>query len=268
MAHILLLTDFSDSSLHAARYAVHLFGRTGHRYHLFHAYIDPGVMDPMMAMSMPGLIKESDERLLEFKDRFVRTTGAEGVEHELLYGPLAPLVADMAARDGVDLVVTGREGHGTSFFGSNTVDVIKRSDVPVLVIPNGSHMAAPRTILLADDYEDVRPRDLSMLRTIALKAGAKVLVAHYDQEVPEGAPHWSNGIYEQALKDVPHAFMTAHGHGPVDSLERLAEHQHADMIAVLHRHIGALARLFNPSTSKEMALHAHYPLLVLEQTRS
>ena len=107
-----------------------------------------------------------------------------------------------------------------------------------------------------------------MLRTIALRSGANVLVAHYDQEVPEGAPHWSNGIYELALKDVPHTFLTAHGHGPVDSLERLAEHKKADMIAVLHRHIGALARLFHPSTTRELALNAHFPLLVLEQAGS
>ena len=96
MAHILLPTDFSDAALHAAEYAVHLFGRSGNRYTLFHAYSDAPVMDPALAMSMPGLIKEADDRLVGFVDRFVRTSGAEGVERELLYGPLAPLVADAA----------------------------------------------------------------------------------------------------------------------------------------------------------------------------
>ncbi len=268
MAHILLPTDFSDAALHAASYAVHLFGRTGNRYSLLHAYADTPVMDPALAMSMPGLIKDADVRLVEFMDRFVRATGAEGVQRELIYGPLAPLVEDRATADAVDLVVMGREGQGASFFGSNSVDVIKRSSVPVLVVPVGAPIIAPRSILLADDYEDVRVRDLSMLRTIALRSKAGVLVAHYDQEVPEGAPHWSNGIYEQALKDVRHSFISAHGHGPVDSLERLAEHQHADMIAVLHRHIGVLARLFQPSTSKQLALNARHPLLVLEQAGS
>ena len=267
MAHILLPTDFSDAALHAAEYAVHLFGRSGNRYTLFHAYSDAPVMDPALAMSMPGLIKEADDRLVGFVDRFVRTSGAEGVERELLYGPLAPLVADKARNGNVDLVVMGREGQGSSFFGSNTVDVIKRSGTPVLVVPIAAPIAPPKTILLADDYNDVRVRDLAMLREIALRARASVVVAHYDQEVPEGSAHWSNGIYEQALKGVPHTFMTAHGHGPVDSLERLAQHQQADMIAVLHRHIGVIARLFTPSTSKELALNARYPLLVLEQGR-
>jgi nucleotide-binding universal stress UspA family protein len=268
MAHILLPTDFSESALHAASYAVHLFGRTGNRYTLFHAYADAPVMDPALAMSMPNLIKDADDRLVEFMDRFVRTTGAEGVRRDLLYGPLAPLVADKARTEHVDLVVMGREGHGASFFGSNSVDVIKRSSTPVLVVPSNAPIAVPRTILLADDYKDVRARDLSMLRDIAQRARAGVLVAHYDQEIPEGSAHWSNGIYEQALVGVPHSFMTAHGHGPVDSLERLAEHQQADMIAVLHRHIGVLARLFDPSTSKELALNARYPILVLEHAGS
>lgn len=265
MAHILLPTDFSDASMHAAEYAIGLFGRAGNRYTFFHAYVDVNVIDPLLAMATAELIKEADERLLSFTDRFTRTTAAEGVAHELVCGPLAPLLNEKVKSEGVDLVVMGREGRGGSFFGSNTMDVIKRSLVPVLVIPAGRPIVMPRTILLADDYEDVGVRDLSMLRTIALRSKADVLVAHYDQEVPEGAPHWSNGIYEQALKDVPHTFLTAHGHGPVDGLERLAEHKHADMIVVLHRHIGALARLFHPSTTRELALNAHFPLLVLEQ---
>ena len=251
--------------MHAAEYAVKLFGRKGNRYSVFHAYTEVNVFDPLLAMATEGLIKDAGERLLAFTDRFTRSTGAEGVEHELVYGPLVPLLNEKVTRQGVDLVVMGREGGGGSFFGSNAVDVIKRSQVPVLIVPRGSPIVVPRTILLADDYEDVRVRDLSMLRAIAVGAKADVLVAHYDPQVPESVPHWSNGIYEQALKDVPHTFVKAHGHDPVDGLERLAQHKHADMIAVLHRHIGAFARLFHPSTTKELALNAHFPLLVLEQ---
>ena len=265
MAHVLLPTDFSDASIHAAEYAVSLFGRSGNHYTVFHAYTEVDVYDPLLAMATAELIKEANERLLAFTDRFTRKTTAEGVAHELVCGPMAPLLNEKVKSEGVDLVVMGREGGGGSFFGSNTMDVIKRSLVPVLVVPAGRPFTVPRTILLADDYEDVGVRDLTMLRTIAMRTKAHVLVAHYDQEVPEGAPHWSNGIYEQALKDVPHTFLTAHGQGPVDGLERLAQHKHADMIAVLHRHIGAFARLFHPSTTKELALNAHFPLLVLEQ---
>jgi hypothetical protein len=36
------------------------------------------------------------------------------------------------------------------------------------------------------------------------------------------------------------------------------------MVAVVHRHIGAISRLFHPSTAKEIARHADRPLLVLE----
>lgn len=265
MAHILLPTDFSDASMHAAEYAVNLFGRTGNRYSLFHAYTEVNVIDPLLAMATADYIEHANTRLLEFSDRFTRTTTAEGVAHELVFGPLVPLLNDKVKREGVDIVVMGREGSAGSFFGSNTMDVIRRSAVPVLVVPAARPIAQPRIVVLADDYEDVGARDLSMLRTIALRSNAQVLVAHYDQEVPEGAPHWSNGIYELALKDVPHTFITAHGHGPVDSLERLAEHKHADMIAVLHRHLGAFTRLFHPSSTKEFTMNAHFPLLVLEQ---
>ena len=59
MAHVLLPTDFSDASMHAAEYAVSLFGRSGNYYTVFHAYTEVDVYDPLLAMATAELIKEA-----------------------------------------------------------------------------------------------------------------------------------------------------------------------------------------------------------------
>ena len=46
----------------------------------------------------------------------------------------------------------------------------------------------------------------------------------------------------------------------------IARHQKVDMVAVLHRHIGLIGRLFHPSTAKELSRSIDLPLLVMEYT--
>lgn len=265
MARILIPTDFSDNSMHAAAYAVELFGRTGNQYILLHTFMDVSV-DPYLSASFTNeLMKASEDGLRLFADRFVRSTGAEGVEQRVLYGALAPVISDLFKDGNMDLVVMGKRGQARAMlFGSNVVDVIKHGNACVLVVPEKATLGDVKHILLADDHEEIFPGDLSLLRRIALMKKAEVLVAHMEMELAEGRDHWSNALYEIALEGVPHTFTTAHGREAVHGLAHVAHQRRMDMIAVLHRHLGLLGGLFHHSAAKELALGTDLPLLVLQ----
>lgn len=265
MARILIPTDFSENSLHAAAYAVELFGRAGNQYVLLHTFMDASV-DPYLSASFTNeLMKASEDGLRLFSDRFVGRTGAEGVEQRVLYGTLAPVVSDLFKDGSVDLVVMGKRGQARAmFFGSNVVDVIKHGHASVLIVPEDAPNTEMKHILLADDHEEIFPSDLSLLRRIALMKKAEVLVAHMEMELAEGHDHWSNALYEIALEGVPHTFTTAHGREAVHGLEHMAHRRRMDMIVILHRHLGLLEGLFHRSAAKELALETDIPLLVLQ----
>lgn len=269
MARILLPTDFSDASLHAAQYAVKLFGARDNTFMLLHTYMDLFTGDPIIPSLTPELMRRSEEGMAAFAEGFCRTTDVAEVSHVVLSGPVVNAVNDRVRQHGDDIVVMGRAGTGGSaLLGSNTVDVVKHCDVPVLVVPAQQPIAPPRTILLADDHDDMRVRDFAMLRVIALLADARVLVAHVAEDGEVATPHWSAGIYELALAGVQHDFVSGHDMDPTEGLHRLAHRKQADMVAVLHRHTNLLEGLIHHSTAKELVMYGDLPVLVMQHRGS
>ena len=265
MAQVAILTDLSDNAMHAAEHAVRLFGATGNTYLLVHAITDVPV-DPYMAQwTTLELMKTAEEGLQLFTDRFVQSTGAEGVERRVVYGSLAPVVRNLVVEERIDLVVMGRRGRARApFFGSSAVEVIKHSHATVLVVSENTPFKKVERILLADDRKEVLPADLAPLRTIASLAKAKVLVAHLEIGGPEAKDHWNQGLYELALKDVEHSFTSVLESDVVEGIEHLAHERRVEMIAVLHRHLGLLESLFHRSAAAKLALGTELPLLVLQ----
>ncbi len=267
MANILIPTDFSDNSMHAAEYAVKLFGAKGNSFVLLHTYIDVSVADPVMPSMAREMMVVSEEGLQDFTTRLNSRTGVEGVKQEVRYGFLESVVNEIAASAGCQLVVMGKRGKGGSaFFGSNTTRLINRSHVPVLAVPETAALKKVERILLADDHDDILPSQLTILKQIALANNAEILVAHVEIEVAATASHWSDGVYKLALEGTKHSFQNAHGEDVINGLDRIARHQKVDMVAVLHRHIGLIGRLFHPSTAKELSRSIDLPLLVMEYT--
>ncbi|MFT3884685.1 MAG: universal stress protein [Flavobacteriales bacterium] len=266
MMRILLLTDFSDSAMHAALYASRVFGRDDVSYVFVHAHFETGYADPMVQAYVPELLETTRIALEDTLTAFRERTGIQGASQELLLGPLPVALDAFAFEHGGDLVVMGQRGkHQNPLFGTNTTAMIKNSPIPVLAVPENAAIRPLQRVLLADDHDVVAPKDLAVLRSIALHTAAEVVVAHVPVSMQEGADHWSNGIYGTGLSGVPLRFIEAHGRDIADALLRSTQKERADMIAVIHRHTGFLGRLFHASMAKELALDGHHPLLVLEQ---
>jgi len=264
MSRIIIATDFSPDALHAARYAAHLFGNTDVTYILVHAHFDPGSLVPTIPAYSPELLEAARDGLAASAKEFVEVTGAISVEHQLLLGPLPQALLDLTEERGADAVVVGTKGRsGNGLFGSNTSDIIRTSAVPVITVPARAELAQVRRIILADDREVMDPDKLSMLRLMALRHKAEVLVAHIDSGKP--ALGTTRERMAVLLPDVPFTVLEPQGTDVVEGLIQAARDNKANMIAVLHRHKGLLSRLLHTSVAKELALDTEIPLLVLEQ---
>ena len=204
MFRILLPTDFSSNAMHAATYAVQLFGKSEATCILMHAQYDSGYVGAMGYSMGPELLKGAEDGLALTAKRFAETTGATSVESHLLFGLFDVVVEEFVREQGADVVVMGKRGEtGSALFGSNTTDVIRSSSVPVLAVPDMARLRPLHRILLAADQDAVLPANFALLRTIALRHRAEVLVTHVEMDVPAGAAHRSESLYELALQDVP-----------------------------------------------------------------
>lgn len=247
--------------MHAAKYAVRLFGPDAF-YTLLHTYIDASAGDVLQPSILPELMQAGDEGLQDLAKRFMQESGAKHVRRELRYGTVTSAVKDMK---GIDHVVMGRRGMGgATLFGSNTTEVAKSSRCPVLIVPEGAALHMPRRIMLAMDDGETDAEDLKPLRLLAMEHAIEVRVVRVLHRIPAGEVPPSRGIIDRALVGVPHSFRDGLSDDPVEGVLRAAGHDEADMICVLHRHVGMLDAIFHTSTTKRIVNVSELPVLVLQ----
>ncbi|MBK9515247.1 MAG: universal stress protein [Flavobacteriales bacterium] len=262
MSHILIATDLSEPAMHAALYAWEIFGPTN-SYVMLHTY----VQDPMLLGKYDEVEKAIRTGFEDYAERFIRTTGSDGVQRQVRIGQVASVLEEVVAKRAADVVVMGNRGKAgsTLFFGSNTVQVIQSSTVPVLAIPELAEIKRPKRILLATDHGDLEARTLDMVHQIALSCDAEVLIGHVQAMESQDPPVLDKHMFEQALNGVPHSYQQVRADDLLEGMDRIARREGADMIAVVHRHAGFLGRLLHPSASKAIAERINLPLLVLQQ---
>ena len=140
---ILIPTDFSDNAHKAVKYAIPLAVKTGAKIIFFNTYFVPTYIEdvPLDAVTEQNLKQEAAESLEVFKKELVQPIGDINTECVIRTGNAATEIAAFAKENKVDLIVMGTKGStGISeyVFGSNTEDVIEKTDIPVLAIPTTS----------------------------------------------------------------------------------------------------------------------------------
>ncbi|MBS1583854.1 MAG: universal stress protein [Bacteroidetes bacterium] len=269
MARILLLTDFSEDSLHAAHYAVRLLGIEGNTFRALHVWSDGSLTGPMMP-SYGNLVDIWEEDLEGFVQRIRQRAGIEVEGQDLLYGALPPVMDEVVERHAIDLVVMGKHGKGRSLlFGSSAVNVVRSGHAPTLVVPAQASLEPPARIALADDHHPVPPAELALLRRIAIRNRSRVIILHVQETPDEQAGYVTDGSYDIGLKDVPRIYRKVPGKDILEGLGLALGRESADMLVMLHRHIGPLRRIFEPSITKGMVQQGgDLPLLVLHRPKS
>src|SRR5699024_5958102 len=180
MKTILIPTDFSDNSLNALKYAVEIYKASPVRIYILHAYADEvyAAMDESMeedefvAIS-DRIHKESKNSLAAFKSKI--SAFSKNPEHDFEtisdFGQLVDSVNELVNRKNIDLVVMGTKGETEDkdlTFGSNTLQVIKYVNCPVLAVPSDYKDAKPQNILFPTDYMlPYKPRELELISAIA-----------------------------------------------------------------------------------------------------
>lgn len=161
---ILFATDLSENSTPAGLRAAGLARATGARVHLLHVQ-EPLSEDARVTLELFMLSEHGRDDALrrrremvegvlaERQERFWETLGdAAGALRdqleaiEVVEGYPAETILRRAHELGVDLVVLGAHNHGLTqtFLGSVAKRVLRRSDIPTLVVPYSDPGTRPR----------------------------------------------------------------------------------------------------------------------------
>ncbi|WP_178988337.1 universal stress protein [Winogradskyella schleiferi] len=164
MKHILLLTDFSENSLNAIDYSMHLFKGDSCDFFVLHVKSsDSYTTDDLMAIGNESIYntivkdgkEELDRMVLDLKTRL----NSENFTFNTIvdFDNLTDAINQVIKTKSIDLIVMGTNGVTGAkevVFGSNTINVIRTIDCPTLVVPKGFDFRKANEILLPLDVED------------------------------------------------------------------------------------------------------------------
>jgi nucleotide-binding universal stress UspA family protein len=261
MKKILVPTDFSENAYQALRYAIRLANHTGAALTLYHVFRSG------LSERMDGYVRQSAEEQIDELIQRVQSSleGAASVNGVVIQGETVDAILDRTARQSYDLVIMGTEGeNGIKGFlvGSVTLEVIRRTQKPVLALPANAKLTLPQRLIFAlDDQGISTTRVLQPLREIAAVFDAEVKVFHQSKELKAVVPDL---LVDEALDGLRHSFHQEASEEEV--WERILQYtldQKADLLCLIRRERGFLERLFHHSVTREELSSSPVPLLIL-----
>jgi nucleotide-binding universal stress UspA family protein len=254
--------------------------RTADPFHPEHHFPEPeeleGRLHQLAESEMAGLLAEHQDRQLKISKAVRR---APEIERGIL---------DFAAAEGADLLIMGthgRRGPAHLLMGSVTTEVLRRAELPVLVVPARETRPAGRLrrILAPTDFSRPSLDAVATARTLAADTGAALELFHVVPELEVPLPMNPGGLgtlatpvvdlipaAREALERIaagPGAeatISTEVWQGPAaPSILNRASETDADLIVVAtHGHSG-LDRLLLGSVAEKVARLSTCPVLVV-----
>ncbi|WP_236978335.1 universal stress protein [Membranihabitans maritimus] len=269
MRTVFLPTNFSEKSRNAMKYACDLFHEEPMHFVLLHAYDIPYQPNEIMVSSLLENMKEDVE--IKLKAEEVRLQ--EMIQHpdsqitkKLGIGSVVDVVKFNEDLD-ADFIVVGIKGDREIrefLVGSNTEQIIKSTDVPVLVIPNGTKYSKYKNIVYGSDLKSVKDESIAPMIRLLERTEANLSVVHIG-ELSDEEKDVSLKELDKLLGERMTSFIQFESDEIIKGLERCVDQTKADLLVLVDRKRNFFQRIFHKSVTKSIGMRTHVPLLVLHE---
>lgn len=279
MFKILLPTDFSDNAWNAICYAMDFFRKEKATFYLLHTYTPAFYrMDYMMGgpsfsaipdvgvdISQAGLEKTLEQVNSTFNNpnHTVKTISA--------FNLLTDEINEVSEEKDIDLIVMGTQGATGAkeiFLGTNTVFVLRKAMVPVLVIPEGYRFRPVDRILFPTDYWTAyKEEEVDTIKGFAAIQDSEITVLHVKEEYELKEAQLENQKHlEKCLAKVPHQFAEQKGALMPDAvIDYIIEHNFG-LLTMMNRKHSFMERLLWRQNIDQIGFHTPVPFLVIRDT--
>ncbi|WP_421807566.1 universal stress protein [Flagellimonas sp.] len=276
MIKVLLPTDFSENAFHAITYAVKLLEHATCTFYLVHAYTPP-VYRVDYTLGSPGQLGLPDDERNKAEEALERTkkkiksllpVSRHSFVTHAAFNSLAEELESVSQKEDIDFIVMGTQGATGAkeiLFGSNTVQVIQKSSVPVLAVPAEFEYRPLQNMLFPTDYEvEFKKANLETVLQLLKLSRAKLHVLHISS--PEGLDESqmdNKGYLEGRLLERNHQFYDMPDQDLIAAINDFQDTVSVDMLAMVRNKHTFLERLFIAPTIRNIGLHSKVPFLVL-----
>jgi len=276
MFRIFIPTDLSPNAANALRYALHLSKRLDAKLNIFHGIVLPVPMGDIPVIATPGeqavhrkVVEKNVNRIfksarLKPKDNRVEIMLAEDFA-------MAPLIRRMAEDSKADLIVMGTKGASGAkkvLFGSNAVEVISHTHLPVLAVPQYHRFKPIRKIVMPSDLKTLQ-KELKEVLPFAKLFNANLEVMFMSDGSEEAMKRYDAAmkvVKKNAHKKIKLTIEGIHfGEGISSNIEKALKNRKPDLLVMFRHEHNWLGNLFLTSKTDQLAFAAKMPLLALRE---
>ncbi|MCT4628897.1 universal stress protein [Winogradskyella sp.] len=274
MNNILLLTDFSDSSINAIHYALNLFKDNTCDFFVLNVessitYLGDDLMTVGNKSIYESLIKKPKGKLETLVLDLEKAYNNENFSFEALidHDVFIDAINQVVKAKSIDLIVMGTNGVTGAkevVFGSNTINVIRKVNCSTLVIPETFKYRAPKELVLPLGINDsISSKAFASLLTFAKQYSKKVHIIRVkpNDEVSLEEKHDSAYI-EKNLNDINYEYHVVN-HVPINYVvNSYIQTNPIDLIALLVHKESFFERFFIGSSTAQISNKLKLPLMV------
>jgi len=279
MKKIVLPTDFSDNAWNAIAYALEFFKNAECEFHIVHTYMPSfyrvdyamggpafsAIPDTSVDTAVAGLDKTLERIKLEYpndKHSYKLRSAFNTITNEII---------ELSKKEDFDLIIMGTQGAAGAkeiFLGTNTVHVIRKSDVPVMAIPNGYKFEEIKSIVFPTDYGSLyKKEELQFLRNVVKMHQAKLTILHVKVEYDlRHEQQLSKDLLSRYFKDLPHVFTEQRGALMPEAVLDYVEEYEPTLLAMMNRKHGFLERWLFKQNIDSIGFHTSIPFLVMRDS--
>lgn len=273
MKNILLLTDFSECSINAMRYAFHLFRGSASIFYVLHVQRASSYTSHDLILSWDSIydaiIKKSKQKLIKLVDGFKKEIEDENFNYQIMvdFDSLTDSINQIIKSKEIDLIVMGTNGVTGAkevVFGSNTINVIRKIDCSTLVIPEGFEYRAPKEVLLPLDLNDSLRGSafMSVLKFVKNFSNAIHFLRIKPSDEDSKKEREDNEYIAHSLKGIKHIYHIIKNVPMHYAVSTYSQTNTIDIIILLVQRKTLFERFFMGSSTTQISNRIDVPLLI------
>ena len=278
MKKILFPTDFSENSVHAFVYALHMAKKLQAEILTMHVFpTDAGVFSGYPAILSQNYNSNEWSDFENYKSEVPKLrqlaekhhAGSVRISHTLERGEVVEKILEIEESENIDYIILGTKGATglkEIFLGTVAEQVINRAKGMVLAIPSNCMFPTVAKILLLAKYEQPYLKIVRQLLPVA-----DALHAHIDVLQIKDAPDKDEA---QMMKAWQREFADADIHFHMQATKALegtaidfAAMHRSNLVAMAVHEKGLFEKLFFFSFSRQMTFHSQIPILAIHSKK-
>ncbi len=270
MKVILVPTDFSPCAWNSLYYAMQFARDLEATVLLLHIFPVPvyATEMPMPEGGMGALFETAMARLKESRNAIRQEFGVEvSIKAAPAFIDITGDIESEAKLEKADLIIMGTQGADgiqKTLFGSQAVHVLAHAEIPVLVVPAGTHFRGIHKVVMATSYDESELQPMRHFLSFYLSAQPAVEVLHVKNGLDKQPGRVA--LFKKIMKNMiplPHITFKEVEGKRLEAIETATDDPKADLLVMFHHKHKHLLHLFRKSLTREIAFHAGVPLLAI-----